>query len=124
MACREDIETFIAELEARRVIVGPLVEESLHGKPYWVVLLAYEARPFKIGAIGVSEITSDIYTSRMIALDQRRLLIKSLAGKIVARCDDEISFVKSIGREWSCDAVTVIRAFVDQPEEAVSTPVG
>ena len=118
MPSYNDVETFIAELDARRVIVGPLVEETVRGKPHWLVLLAYEAQPFKIGAIAVSEITSDIYVSRMAALDQRRVLIESLGGKLVGRCNDEFCFVKAIAHEWRCDAVTAIRDFVDREEPA------
>jgi hypothetical protein len=123
-----DVEDFVAALDAERVIVGPLVEQSLHGKPYWMVLLAFDPEgsgnqqgtPFKLGAVGVSEVTPDIYASRMAALDQRRMLIKLLAGKLAARCNDEFCFVKAIEHEWRCDAVAAIRDLVDQ-EEAVGT---
>lgn len=131
MVSYEDVEDFVAALEAERVIVGPLVEQSLHGKSYWMVLLACDPEgsgdqletPFKLGAVAVSEIALDVHMSRMAALDQRRMLIKLLAGKLVARCNDEFCFVKAIEHEWSCDAIAAIRDLVDQ-EEAERTPAG
>jgi hypothetical protein len=125
----EDVADFVAALDAERVIVGPLVEQSLDGKPYWMVLLAFDPEgsgdqrgtPFKLGAVAVSEIALDVHMSRMAALDQRRMLIKLLAGKLVARCNDELCFVKAIEHEWPCDAVAAIRDLVDN-EEAQGTP--
>jgi hypothetical protein len=127
----DDVEDFVAALDAERVIVGPLVEQSLNDKPHWLVLLAFDSEdsgdqlgtPFKLGAVAVSEIAPDVHMSRMAALDQRRMLIELLAGKIAARCNDEFCFVKAIEHEWRCDAVAAIRDLVDQ-EQAEPTPAG